>query len=502
MDAVLVKRDALRERFAAEAMSTSSIASPHLLQTRDAGIDGKTGRPWFTTDVLQDADLATRVSRDGARPLSEVRAIVAALGDALGKSHALGRIHHDLTPENIHLGSATPPPVTLRELTISRLVAEACAAEGNLFGTALWMPPEQFQLGRPLDAAANVWSLGLIAFYAATGRSFWTKALDDPAPSQALVHEIRRGPIPTASDRASTLGCAGVLPPWFDTWFARCVVRDAGQRFPDARAAYASFVELMDGAPCELAGEARAEQQPARPPPSQPPPRGRRSVPPAAMDIPSAPIVSHAPANAAYSATVSPARARGRGRRKLGYVAALCVAAGLLVWLSHDRHRGDRQGPLSSAVHSAERNELPTAPALQAEPSAPASHAEPTAPPTPTPPADAPVPPPVPAIVASAPAVAVRTFPAGNTVGQPTEYSLASALKAVNRVHYGDCALPSNGKVAVTFAASGHVQRVALLHGNYDERTVACIAARFGTASTPPFRGAAQTVTADLVATR
>jgi hypothetical protein len=505
MDAVLVKRDALRDRFAAEAKSTSRIASPHLLQTRDAGIDRKTGRPWFTTALLQGEDLATRVSREGARSLSEVRAIVAALGDALGKGHAQGRIHYDLTPENIHLGAATPLHVTLRELTISRLVADACAAEGNLFGSALWMPPEQFKLGRPLDPAANVWSLGLIAFYAATGRSYWTRALDDPAPSPALVHEIRRDPIAIASERASALGCPDVLPHWFDTWFARCVVRDPGQRFPDARAAHAAFVELMDSTPGEVADEAREGRRPSQPSPWPAPPRGRRSVPPAAMDVPSAPAVGHAPAppTAAYSATVSPAEGKGRWRRKLRYVAALAAAAGLLIWLTSDRSPGDLQRPPLSAIQSAAAQSTARSdrelPAERAEPTASCSLAEA---PASTSPAAGIAPPPAPAVVSSAPEVVVRTFPAGDTVGASTEYDLSGALKALNRVHYGDCAVPSAGKVAVTFARSGRVQKVALLRGDYDEPTLACIAARFGMAKTSPFRGAAQTVTADLIVTR
>jgi hypothetical protein len=213
------------------------------------------------------------------------------------------------------------------------------------------------------------------------------------------------------------------------------------------------------------------------------------------MDVPSAPAVGPAPATAAYSATVTPAQAKGRGRRRLRAVAALGVAAGLLVWLSSDRFPGDRQRGLCSAsaiqsapLQSAAKSELP------AEAPASPKPAEVIAPP--------PAPSPAPTVVSSAPVVAVRTFPAGNTVGAPTEYDLSAAVKALNRVYYGDCAIRSSGKVAVTFAGSGRVQKVALVRGDYDEPTVACIAARFSAAKTSPFRGAAQTVTADLAATR
>ena len=79
---------------------------------------------------------------------------------------------------------------------------------------------------------------------------------------------------------------------------------------------------------------------------------------------------------------------------------------------------------------------------------------------------------------------------------------MSEALKALNHVYYGVCAVPSIGKVAVTFAPSGRVKKVALLRGDYDDPTTACVEARFGTAKISPFRGIAQSVTADLLPTR
>jgi hypothetical protein len=85
--------------------------------------------------------------------------------------------------------------------------------------------------------------------------------------------------------------------------------------------------------------------------------------------------------------------------------------------------------------------------------------------------------------------------------GGSTEYDLSAALKAVNRIYYGNCAVPSAGKVAITFAPSGRVKKVTVLQGAYDEPTTACIAGRFGTAKMASFQGNPQTVTAELVAT-
>jgi hypothetical protein len=95
-------------------------------------------------------------------------------------------------------------------------------------------------------------------------------------------------------------------------------------------------------------------------------------------------------------------------------------------------------------------------------------------------------------------AFASRDAPSGSG---SADYDLASALRAVNRIYYGTCAVPSAGKLAITFAPTGHVKQVAILRGDYDEQTTACVAARFGTAKTTPFQGGPQTVTAELAAT-
>jgi hypothetical protein len=97
---------------------------------------------------------------------------------------------------------------------------------------------------------------------------------------------------------------------------------------------------------------------------------------------------------------------------------------------------------------------------------------------------------------------AMRTFPAGEARGATTDYDLAAALRAINGVYYGACAVHSAGRLAITFAPTGRVKRVAVVRGDYDEATTSCITARFGAARVSPFRGGEQSVTADIVATR
>jgi serine/threonine-protein kinase len=500
MVAGLVKQDAIRKTFATQAKSTSRVTSAHVLQTLDAGIDRRSGRPWFTTELLRGEDLASRVARWGSQALTEVRALVAALGDALGKAHAAGLVHYDLTPENIHLSAGKPFGVTLRELTISRLVSDACAAEGDIVGTAIWMAPEQFDLGRRLAPTANVWSLGLLAFYATTGKPYWLQATDDPAPSRALLREILLDPIAGASERAEALGCGVALPPWFDGWFGRCVTRDSGRRFRDATAATASFAESFATGPYDLSEDPDDDQRTTtRLPPKPPRVKGSRSLPRGivaeARGEPVA-VSPMAPSTTGASASTSAARTRRRSRRPLRHLAVLTAGAAALAWFWMSRHPGKQLASSPAAGSVSTTQSTTTLPA--ASPSATTEAL--TAGGGMTSPSDA---------VAVVPAAATHSESVGavalagkDVSGKTTDFDLAGALKALNGVYYGNCAVPAAGKLAVTFAPSGRVKQVTVLRGNYDEQATTCVAARFGGATVAPFRGGAQTVTAELVATR
>jgi len=261
MDASLVQTSTLRRRFVSEAMRTARVPSGHILPTLEAGIDRAASRPWFTTPLLRGESLAERVAREGGQPHSEVYALLEALAGALGQAHARGIVHYDLTPENVHLGARRPFAMALRELTVSRFVATACAARGELVGSAQWMAPEQLDAGRRLAPSANVWSLGLLIFYAAVGRPYWWNASPDREPSRELLREILHAPIVAASERAHELGGEGALPPWLDAWFARCVARDTTKRFATASAALEVVARMGDDRLLGLAEELDDEER-------------------------------------------------------------------------------------------------------------------------------------------------------------------------------------------------------------------------------------------------
>jgi hypothetical protein len=107
------------------------------------------------------------------------------------------------------------------------------------------MAPEQTERNA-VTPAADVWAIGLIAFFLLTGKPFWLSANAADSSVQQVMREVIFEPIPRASERAKELGARDVLPPWFDAWFARCVARAPKSRLPNAHEVFATLARYAD----------------------------------------------------------------------------------------------------------------------------------------------------------------------------------------------------------------------------------------------------------------
>jgi serine/threonine protein kinase/TPR repeat protein len=249
----LVRDARLRQRFEQEARLGARIESNHVVQVLGAGIDDATGMPWLVMELLVGQDLAKLLDARGPLPVAEARDIFAQLTHAVAAAHRVGIVHRDLKPENVFVAVSQREGmdrlVKVLDFGIAKVVAEAKATTTQALGTPLWMAPEQTEPNRPLTPAADVWAIGLIAFYMLVGRHFWMSANSEAASPTMVLREVVLDPIPSASARAAQYGRAELLPPGFDVWFSRCVVREVEARFQDARAARDAFADVFGQAP-------------------------------------------------------------------------------------------------------------------------------------------------------------------------------------------------------------------------------------------------------------
>ncbi|MEP7124582.1 MAG: thioredoxin domain-containing protein [Byssovorax sp.] len=235
----LAQDPALRARFEADLRVGSRVASPSIAPILDAGVDPASGRPWLAREALKGESLESFAEGRGAITVGEIADLFEQLCHGVGAIHAAGLTHQDLRPATIFLETPKTPGVAwhVRVIDLGLAPFLAAARRTPAVGEPLWMAPEQADARPPIQAAADVWSLGLIAFFLLVGKPFWKGASAGSMLPAAVHQEVVFDPIVAASTRAAELGVMGRIPSGFDAWFARCVARSPAERFPDARAA-------------------------------------------------------------------------------------------------------------------------------------------------------------------------------------------------------------------------------------------------------------------------
>ncbi|MCX4780218.1 protein kinase domain-containing protein [Streptomyces sp. NBC_01264] len=154
-----------RARFRQEVAAARRVSGAFTAPVVDADPDAE--RPWMATLFIDALTLSERV-RDGVLDSKELARLAAGLAEALRDIHRAGVVHRDLKPSNVLMA---PDGVRVIDFGISRPADSDLRTEtGKLIGTPPFMAPEQFQRPREVGTAADVFALGAVLVYAATGR--------------------------------------------------------------------------------------------------------------------------------------------------------------------------------------------------------------------------------------------------------------------------------------------------------------------------------------------
>ncbi|MFE2417213.1 protein kinase [Streptomyces hokutonensis] len=154
-----------RRRFEQEATSARRVQGYHIVPVVDHDTTGP--QPWLATVYVPGLALDRVLALHGTLPLPTVLQLTGCAAEALHAVHRAGVIHRDLKPSNILIGSDGP---WIIDFGIARAAdATQLTRSGGLIGTPQFMSPEHAN-GQEQTPAADVFSLGLIAAVAATGR--------------------------------------------------------------------------------------------------------------------------------------------------------------------------------------------------------------------------------------------------------------------------------------------------------------------------------------------
>lgn len=172
----------LAQRFVREAQAAQAVRSKGVAAVLGAWTEG--GRPWIATEFLAGLTLDQAVEAYGPLDGAAVRALASALAQTLADIHAVGFVHRDLKPPNIVLTSDGPRII---DFGIARPEhGLTLTTTGQVPVTPGYGAPEQV-LGQRVTPSADVFSLGAVLAYAASGRRAY-EGTHIAAVQYAVVH--------------------------------------------------------------------------------------------------------------------------------------------------------------------------------------------------------------------------------------------------------------------------------------------------------------------------
>jgi hypothetical protein len=231
----------LRQRFLREAQTAAKLSHPNIIPI--FSVDEVGDFVFFVMAYVEGETLGYRLQARGPLTPAEGTRMIQEVAWALAYAHLRGIVHRDVKPDNILLEQATGRAL-VSDFGIARATdASGGTAVGEILGTAHYMSPEQ-ACGESLDGRSDLYSLGVVAFYALCGKL----PFDAPDVPALLAMQITRPAPPLAT---VTPGIPGKLAQAVD----RCLAKDPAERFQTGEAlaeAIASSTAIVHETPAPI----------------------------------------------------------------------------------------------------------------------------------------------------------------------------------------------------------------------------------------------------------
>lgn len=173
-------------RFQSEVRSSASLNHRNIVTVFEVGEHD--GLHYYAMRLLSGGDLRHRINA-GMRP-DEALWVLREIADAFVQAHGRGFVHRDVTPGNIMFDEQGHPVLTDFGIAKALQSSSRLTATGASMGTPRYMSPEQAR-GRPVDARADLYSLGVVLYEMLTGQPPF-----DAEEALALIFKHVTEPVP------------------------------------------------------------------------------------------------------------------------------------------------------------------------------------------------------------------------------------------------------------------------------------------------------------------
>ena len=220
-------------RFEREAHVTASLSSPHTVQLYDFGV-ADDGTFYYVMELLNGLDLETLVRRHGALPVERAIYLLRQACQSLAEAELYGLVHRDIKPANLFVCryGGEYDFVKVLDFGIAKVTQGEMETgvieltrDNVVRGTPSYIAPEQALGASKIDARADIYSLGCVAYFLLTGEPVFS----GETPLAIAVHHVQTRPAPPSSK--SELAIPGAL----DQLILDCLAKDPADRPQSAK---------------------------------------------------------------------------------------------------------------------------------------------------------------------------------------------------------------------------------------------------------------------------
>jgi serine/threonine-protein kinase len=216
----LASQSGFRDRFIRESNAAASFDHPNVIPIYGAG--DQEGVLWIAMRYVEGTDLHRLIHDRGPLPLERTLRILDQVGQALDAAHLRGLVHRDVKPGNILIAENDHAYLTDFGITKRVEAGTGFTETGAFLGSVDYAAPEQVR-GEPVDARADIYSLGCVCYECLTGTTPFPR---DSEIAVLFAHVSDRPPRPSETRPG--------LPTAIDDVLAKSMAKRTDRRYESA----------------------------------------------------------------------------------------------------------------------------------------------------------------------------------------------------------------------------------------------------------------------------